>query len=63
MNWHKQDWRRIKRKRHPAHLVIRWFHWSWRPRLYICYWEPRMSEQRHKTLDLKECDELLKNYE
>lgn len=46
----KQDWRNIKEKKHNTHLVIRWFHWSYRPRIYWCYWEPRMLEQRYAGL-------------
>lgn len=45
-----EDWRKVKMERHPAHLHLVWFHWSKRPRLYICYWDEQMNEQRHKAL-------------
>lgn len=44
--WHKQDWRKRKLPRHENHLCIRWYHWSWRPRIFWCYWDVQMSEQR-----------------
>lgn len=48
--WHKQDWRKVRLNRHPNHLCIRWYHWSWRPRIVFCYWDARMSEQRAQAV-------------
>lgn len=45
--WKRRDWRKVRLERHPTHLCIRWFHWSWRPRVYLCYYEGQMHEQRY----------------
>lgn len=58
MRWHKADWRKHHEAPHAPHLVVRWFHWSWRPRVYICYYDGVMMEQRHKALDFKDCDQI-----
>jgi hypothetical protein len=57
MKWHKHDWRKDRwgKERHSPHVVLRWFHWSWRPRFYIHYWDEAMKEMRYKNLDAKEC--------
>lgn len=53
----KKDWRKVRLPQHSTHIVIRWFHWSWRPRVYICYWEPAMGEQRTMALRWGKCDD------
>lgn len=55
MNWRKRDWRKVKSARHPDHLVMRWFHWSKRPRLYLHYWDSTMLEMRYMKVNFTEC--------
>lgn len=47
----KEDYRKARMKPHDTHLHLVWFHWSWRPRLYICYFDNKLNAQRHKSLD------------
>lgn len=48
----RTDWRKVRDPFHYPHVVVRWFHWSWRPRIYIHYWEHKMSEMRYKKLGM-----------
>lgn len=43
----RRDHRNELTVRHAPHLVVRWFHWSRRPRLYVHYWEHSMHEMRY----------------
>ena len=51
--WAKRDWRNEKMPRHEDHIAIRWFHWSWRPRLVMCYFDHSLGEQRHRFIKLR----------
>ena len=42
----KRDHRGIKYPRHKPHLVVKWFHWPWRPRVLIHYYDKTMGEMR-----------------
>lgn len=49
----RKDWRKLRPERTHPKLVVRWFHWSRRPRLYIHYYEASMCEMRHVAIDWK----------
>lgn len=53
-SWHKKDWRKIKEQRTKPHLCVRWFHWSWRPRLFIHYWSSEIGEMRYTGIYKKD---------
>ncbi len=45
MIW-KKDYTKVHFDRVAPHLCVKWFHWSWRPRLYIHYWNDDLKEMR-----------------
>ena len=51
----KKDYRKERMQRHPTHLVIKWYHWSWRPRVFICHWAHDILEQRTKKVSWGKC--------
>lgn len=56
---YKEDRRKLKQPKHATHLVLRWYHWSWRPRLSICYYDLQLHEQRDMKVTFKYCEEMI----